>query len=280
MTEHEDRNVNAYTRIVEAIFLNRYQEGDSSVVFERSEIITTAERLGIRVPRNLGDLLYSFRYRRGLPRSISSTAMREKEWAIFPAGRSVYEFKQVRFSTITPNHQLTRIKIPDATPGAIDMYALGDEQALLAILRYNRLLDIFTGLTCYSLQNHLRTSIPIWNPLKQRNDNTQVETDELYVGINKNGVHYALPIEAKGPEDTHNIIQLWQNVKVCKSKFPDLPVRCVAAQTISDSGIALIEIDAEELDDVAVVSEVHYQLVPPNQMSAKDIRRYQTFQST
>jgi len=40
------------------------------------------------------------------------------------------------------------------------MYALGDEQALLAKLRYNRLLDIFTGVVCYSLQNHLRTNVP------------------------------------------------------------------------------------------------------------------------
>ncbi len=29
----------------------------------------------------------------------------------------------------------------------IEMYALSDEQALLAKLRYNRLLDVFTGVT-------------------------------------------------------------------------------------------------------------------------------------
>ncbi len=36
----------------------------------------------------------------------------------------------------------------------------------------------FTGITCYSLQNHLRTSVP---------DIGQVETDELYVGVDKKG---------------------------------------------------------------------------------------------
>ena len=46
---------------------------------------------------------------------------------------------------------------PDSTPGVIS-YALSDEQSLLATVRYNRLIDVFTGLTCYSLQNHLRTS--------------------------------------------------------------------------------------------------------------------------
>ena len=42
----------------------------------------------------------------------------------------------------------------------IDLYALGDEQALLAKLHYNRLIDVFLGITCYRLQSHLRTTVP------------------------------------------------------------------------------------------------------------------------
>ncbi len=42
------------------------------------------------------------------------------------------------------------VKVPDATPGLVTKYALDDEQGLLARLRYNRLIDIFTGLVCYS----------------------------------------------------------------------------------------------------------------------------------
>ena len=36
---------------------------------------------------------------------------------------------------------------------------LRDGPALLAKVRYNRLVDIFIGITCYSLQNHLRTTV-------------------------------------------------------------------------------------------------------------------------
>ena len=54
---------------------------------------------------------------------------------------------------------LVQAKVPDATPGIVAQYALSDEQALLARVRYNRLIDIFTGVTCYSLQNHLRTTV-------------------------------------------------------------------------------------------------------------------------
>ena len=93
------------------------------------------------------------------------------------------------------------------------MYALSDEQALLAKLRYNRLLDTFTGLTCYSLQNHLRTKVP---------NVGQVEVDEIYVGLDRKGAHYVLPIQAKGGNDQINIVQIEQDLAMCAAKFPAL----------------------------------------------------------
>jgi hypothetical protein len=42
-----------------------------------------------------------------------------------------------------PASNLVETKILNATPGIITRYAQSDEQALLAILRYNRLVDIF-----------------------------------------------------------------------------------------------------------------------------------------
>lgn len=43
---------------------------------------------------------------------------------------------------------LAETKVADATPGMIAMYAAGDEQALLARIRYNRLIDVFMGVVC------------------------------------------------------------------------------------------------------------------------------------
>ncbi len=56
-------------------------------------------------------------------------------------------------------------------------------------LRYNRLIDIFTGVACYSLQSHLRTSVP---------NIGQVERDEVYIGVDRQGAHYVIPVQAKG----------------------------------------------------------------------------------
>ena len=54
------------------------------------------------------------------------------------------------------------------------------------------MLDIFLSITCYHLQNHLRTSIK---------DKGQVEIDDLYVGLNSGGKQFVVPIEAKSAKD-------------------------------------------------------------------------------
>lgn len=191
--------LNRYSRIIERIFLSHYQEGATEVAFERAEIARVAAELGIVLPKNLGDVVYSFRYRTALPESIRSRAPHGQEWIIRPAGRSRYRFVAASVGAIVPSQLLAETKVPDSTPGLIARYALSDEQALLARLRYNRLVDIFTGVMCYSLQNHLRTTVPSLG---------QVETDEIYLGVDRRGAQYVLPVQAKGGNDVLRIVQI------------------------------------------------------------------------
>jgi len=171
---------NRYGQIIEKLFHSVYNEGARKVVFSRDDIVRQAHELGITLPKNIGDLIYSFRYRTTLPESIRRKAPNGEEWIILPMGIARYAFVATGLSNINPARNLSVTKIPNATPGIISRYALNDEQALLAQLRYNRLVDIFTGITCCSLQNHLRTTVPHMG---------QVETDELYVGVDRRGVH-------------------------------------------------------------------------------------------
>ena len=63
-----------YGQIIEAVFFHHYQEGITDFLFERTEFESNAHALNLRLPKNLGDILYSFRYRRALPASILATA--------------------------------------------------------------------------------------------------------------------------------------------------------------------------------------------------------------
>lgn len=167
---------------------------------------------------------------------------------------------------IAPNVLLAETKLPDATPGIIAKYALSDEQALLAIVRYNRLVDIFTGVTCFSLQSHLRTTAPGIG---------QVETDEVYVGIDRRGAHYVFPVQAKGGTDKLSIVQIEQDVAMCAAKFRGLLCRPIAAQFMSDDLIAMFSFE-ESTSGPAMTSEKHYRLVPPDQLSPQDLEVYRT----
>jgi hypothetical protein len=255
---------NRYEQIIERIFLAQYKRGSTEVSFDREEIPAVAKRLGIQIPKNLGDLIYSFRYRIALPAAITDKAPKGKEWIIRPVGRSKYQFVLVAKWTIAPNPALSRIKVPDATPGMIVKYALSDEQALLAKLRYNRLIDIFTGVTCYSLQSHLRTSISSLG---------QVETDEVYIGVDRQGAHYVIPVQAKGGKDRMSVVQIEQDMAICAAKFKDAICRPLGAQFIEADLIALFEFE-DTSDGLRVRTERHYQLVPPDQLTDEELRRY------
>ena len=259
-----DDKKNRYNAIIEKLFFNHYDGLKTSFEFVRPEIKTVADELKIDLPDNIGDVIYTFRFRAPLPLSILETQTEEKEWVIELAGRARYRFKLVKINRIVPREDLIKIDIPDATPELIRAYSLDDEQALLAIVRYNRLIDTFLGLTTYSLQNHLRTTVK---------GTGQIEIDELYVGIDKRGCHYVIPVQAKGGKDQIGIVQVAQDIKFVDQKFPGMRCRAIAAQFMNEGVIALFELTLQD-GEMRVVDEKHYRLVPAASLDQNAIKNY------
>lgn len=236
----------------------------TEVRFHRDDLMSAAKSLKIVLPKNLGDVIYSMRYRTTLPDAIIKTQTQGKEWVIEGTGRSEYAFRLVSVNQIVPNPQMAAIKIPDATPEIVGAYALSDEQALLAKVRYNRLLDIFLGVAAYSLQNHLRTTVSQLG---------QVEIDEIYVAVDKRGRQYVLPVQAKGGSDRLSSVQTKQDIACCREKFPNLICRAISAQFISADLIALFELGIFG-EEIQILEERHYNLVPADQISKEELRQY------
>ena len=253
-----------YRAIIEKIFFDHYRKSKTAFEFDRAEIGSAAQALGIDQPDNLGDVIYSFRSRQELPERVTATQPNGMEWVIELAGKAHYRFNLAKINRIRPREDLVTIDIPDATPEVIRAYALDDEQALLAIIRYNRLVDTFLGLTTYSLQNHLRTTVK---------DIGQIEIDELYVGLDKRGRHYVIPIEAKGGRDQIGIVQTTQDIRFVEEKFPGIKCRAVAAQFTDDKTVALFELTLKD-DAIKIVEERHYRLVPKEELDRDAIRDY------
>lgn len=256
---------NRYAQIIEDIFVSKYNDGDIIVPFERTEIELTAAKLGISLPKNLGDVIYSFKFRASLPETIQKTATEGRYWVIVNKGRARYAFELKTFARIRPDEMLPTIKILDSTPGIVKRYSFSDEQALLTRIRYNRLIDIFTGVTCYSIQNHLRTTVTGFG---------QVETDEIYVGVDKKGAHYVFPVQAKSGSDEISIVQIEQDIALCQEKFSALECRSIAAQFMHNNVIALFEFGFDDEEGIVKLSERHYKLVPREDLSNDELRQY------
>lgn len=255
---------NRYLRLAEKIFFDRFREGDESVEFTREDLESAATELGIALPKNLGDVIYALRYRTPLPGNVLDTQPADLEWIIEGGGRARYAFKLVTINRIRPNPDLVTIKIPDATPEIVTAYAISDEQALLAKVRYNRLIDIFLGITTYSLQNHLRTTV--------RNVG-QIEIDEIYVGVDRRGCQYVIPVQAKGGSDQIGVVQTKQDVLCCEEKYPSLVCRPVSAQFMRDDVIAIFELCLQD-EQVKIVDERHYKLVPAREIAPDELSDY------
>ncbi len=74
--------MNRYSAIIEEIFKRHFQLGMRQFEFERDELEVVAKRRKLILPKNLGDLIYTFKFRAPLPDSIVRTAPPGEHWLI------------------------------------------------------------------------------------------------------------------------------------------------------------------------------------------------------
>ncbi|MFT0899048.1 endonuclease [Candidatus Methanoprimaticola sp. MG2] len=242
---------NIYKRIIEHIFFSHYEENVDSFRFDREEITNAANTLDINVPKNIGDLVSAFKSgRQTLPNSILSTAPKGKKWLIRNVSTATYQFFLSEAINVEPDPSLKIISIFDSTPDIVLNYIKSDEQALLAIIRYNRLIDTFLGMTCHTLQSHWRTQVTGIG---------QIEVDEIYVGTDSDGNGYIIPVQAKHGKEKLEYVQLEQDIKCCNQYYPDLICSPVGCQFIDNTIIAMFELNIEN-GHIVKKKEKHYRL--------------------
>ena len=255
---------NRYKAILAKIFEDRFTPGATDIPFLREDLPVAAAELGIELPKNLGDVVYALRYRTPFPGAILARQPEGKEWTIVGRGRSQYAFLLSEINRIEPNPALASVKIPEATPEIIAAYAQSDEQALLAKVRYNRLVDIFLSVAAYSLQSHLRTSVSGYG---------QIEIDEVYVGVDRTGRQFIIPVQAKGGKDRHSAVQTKQDMLFCEERYPSLLCRAVSAQFMNNNSIAMFELGLED-GKLVILQERHYRLCASAEIQEADLARY------
>jgi hypothetical protein len=85
--------VSRYVKIIEAVFQRYWKKDTTEFKFERDELKQVCAELKIEVPKNLGDVIYTFRYRKSLPKSILVTQPADRGWLILGDGDARYRFQ-------------------------------------------------------------------------------------------------------------------------------------------------------------------------------------------
>ncbi len=229
---HEE--LSQYDKVIEDLFFKKYPKTNSEIITEfpflKTELVESGESLGIKA-KNVPDIIYTYRSRGDFPEKILKTG----NWIIEPRGKGKYAFVKINKSPfISIQDGLSEIEILNSLPEIVEDYSAEDEQGLLSSIRYNRLIDIFTKVTCFPLQSHIRTTIK---------NKGQIEIDEIYVGIDREGKKYIFPLEAKSPQERDKLgwVQITSMVEFAKQNFPDLICRPICAKPIDRHRIFLIE---------------------------------------
>jgi hypothetical protein len=225
-----------YVPIIAKIFKERYRRGASSVIFSLDDVRNAAEALGVET-RNPADVIYRMRSRTILPKEILDLGFH----VLRPIGRGQYSFEKASTTIFEPLFT-EPISVIDITPLPVRRLlpmtlAEMDEQALLTVASYCRVLDHLTGMKIYRLRSHVRKSVPGIG---------QAELDAIDVGIagSEEDLPVVFPIEAKALADALNRVQIFNMVQYAKHYFPGLVVRPLAIKVDEASVLHVMEFNS------------------------------------
>jgi hypothetical protein len=127
-----------------------------------------------------------------------------------------------------------------------------DEQAILTVASFCKVLDHFTGMTIYRLRSHVRKSVPGVG---------QAELDAIDVGIARSDddIPVVFPIEAKALADALNRVQIFNMVQYAEYYYPELAVRPLAIKVDEASVLHVMEFNVpKKTSDLKIVRAASY----------------------
>jgi len=191
--------------------------------------------------KNIPDIKYTYDARKSFPQSI----LDEGHFAIIGAGKGDYNFVELSKPNLISTQDLGISKIytvSDKTPQVVKEIVGNDEQAMLAAIQHNEILNLLFSQKVFHVQNHLRTTISLG----------QIEIDSVFITENRK----IIPISAKGKNDYLSYTQILNLNRFCSEKYPSYQF-CSFGAFASDSTIYLVEFStSQSIDSIEIIKTV------------------------
>lgn len=252
-TQSHGQSSRVYVPILRELVRRRYKPGIQRIEFSKQDVEEVAADLRLKLG-NAADVVYRMRSRTRLPDDILDLGFT----VLRGIGRGKYALEVGGEALVhLPEHEI--FDHNDQTPLPVrrllpeDLAEL-DEQGLLTLVGYCKLLDHFTGLTVYRLRSHVRKSVPGVG---------QAELDEIDVGValRDDEVPVVFPIEAKAADEVINRVQIATAVAYCETYFVGHEIRPIVVKLTYDGVLHFLEFRATtSLPGLRIVSSHGYRL--------------------
>jgi hypothetical protein len=252
-TQSHGQTSRVYVPILRDIVRRKYTPGTQRIEFTKQEVEDVAAGLGLKLG-NAADVIYRMRSRTRLPDDILDLGFT----ILRGVGRGRYVLEVGGEALVhLPEHNV--FEHNDQTPLPVrrllpENLAELDEQGLLTIVSYCKLLDHFTGLTVYRLRSHVRKSVPGVG---------QAELDEIDVGValRDDDTPVVFPIEAKAADEVINRVQIASAVAYCETYFVGHEIRPIVVKLTYDGVLHFLEFRATiSLPGLRILSSHGYRL--------------------
>lgn len=252
-TQSHGQTSRVYVPILREIVRRKYTPGAQRIEFTKQEVEAVANDIGVKVG-NAADVIYRMRSRTRLPDEILDlgfTVLRgigRGRYVLEVGGEAVVHLPE---HDVFDHNDQTPLPVRRLLPE--DLAEL-DEQGLLTMVSYCKLLDHFTGLTVYRLRSHVRKSVPGIG---------QAELDEIDVGValRDDDVPIVFPLEAKAADEVINRVQIATAVAYCETYFVGHEIRPVVVKLTYDGVLHFLEFrPTTSLAGLRVVNSLGYRL--------------------
>lgn len=252
-TQSHGHSSRVYVPILRELVHRRYTPGLHRIEFTKQDVEDVAAHLGLKLG-NAADVVYRMRSRTRLPDDILDLGFT----VLRGVGRGKYVLEVGGEAVVhLPDHDV--FDHNDQTPLPVrrllpENLAELDEQGLLTVVGYCKLLDHFTGLTVYRLRSHVRKSVPAVG---------QAELDEIDVGValRDDEVPVVFPIEAKAADEVVNRVQIATAVAYCETYFAGHEIRPIVVKLTYDGVLHFLEFRATtSLPGLRILNSHGYRL--------------------
>src|SRR2546423_2980 len=111
MAERASSKGSVYGDAIRTVFFKGYVKGINRFIFNRRELLEAMRSRGLLMPKsseeeiakNIGDIVYTFRFRKAFPKEILETAPTGKMWILLGVGDARYEFRLITTPSLAPD---------------------------------------------------------------------------------------------------------------------------------------------------------------------------------